>query len=74
MQSPVWSADPDNICILRTPRRNWQAEQARKDYSYSMNTPLSRRSILLTCLTVHLKDNTNLVEIVARSLAQCPKK
>jgi hypothetical protein len=71
MQSPVWSADPDNILVFcELLAETGKAEQARERLIALLDEyPLYPEGVfLLTRLTVHLKDNTKLVEI-GRSLA-----
>ena len=71
MQSPVWSADPDNILVFcELLAETGKAEQARERLVALLDEyPLYPEGVfLLTRLTVHLKDNTKLIEI-GRSLA-----
>jgi len=71
MQNPVWSADPDNILLFcELLAETGKAEQARERLVELLDEyPLYPEGVfLLTRLTVHLKDNTKLIEI-GRSLA-----
>jgi tetratricopeptide (TPR) repeat protein len=71
MQNPVWSADPDNILLFcELLAETGKAEQAQERLVELLDEyPLYPEGVfLLTRLTVHLKDNTKLIEI-GRSLA-----
>ena len=71
MQNPIWSADPDNILLFcELLAETGKAEQARERLVELLDEyPLYPEGVfLLTRLTVHLKDNTKLIEI-GRSLA-----
>ena len=71
MQNTVWSADPDNkLLFCELLAETGKAEQARERLVELLDEyPLYPEGVfLLTRLTVHLKDNTKLIEI-GRSLA-----